>query len=1333
MSESSKGGGLTIDAAVEQIGFGRFQIGLVAVCGTVQAADAMEMVLLSFLGRSVQCQWHLSSQQIAWLATCVFIGTMIGAPILGAISDRYGRWNALLLSACLIALLRSSVSRVAQSALDSHSPRLRRVRHRRPHPADVDPHRRVLIAWLSLGSDGTLKPNGWRFMLAGTSVPLFLILPMFFWLPRSPRFLLASGRPEEALTQLNRAARSNKRPELTGPLSNTAARGERASLKGLFANPTMTRLTLLSIVNWIGGGFLYYGLVLLSTELPGQPHRCLQNLHQMSAASSDKSSTECCQALSSEDYATAAFATLGEFFGYLIIILFIDTCGRRAVIASNTGVLSVLLVCMLFCMPPKLLAVLLFFARSCAASAFTAIYIFTNEAYPTTIRTLGMGVCCAASRIGALLSPFVAQVMLPDYSVMAAMLTYAGMAVVTTVCVLLMPFDTKGRSLMQTVEEVAEAASAGQPSSKPAGEPTEGDGLRMTGDPKKYSSVTGGLTVDAAVEKIGFGWFQVGLVAVCGTVQAADAMEMVLLSFLGRSVQCQWHLSSQQIAWLATCVFIGTIIGAPILGAISDRYGRWNALLLSACLIAYYGAVSAASPSLPWILTLRGFVGFAIGGLIPLTSTLTGEFLTAKFRATFITLGGLLEVLIAWLFLGSDGALIHDGWRRVLAATSIPLFLSLPMFLWLPRSPRFLLASGRPEEALAELNRVARCNKSQELTGPLTDVAAKKSRADLRGLFANRTLTRLTLLLLVFWFCGGFMYYGMVLLTTELPGLPHRCLQDLSLYSNASAGKSTVGCCQALRNADYATAAFATLGEFFGYLIIILFIDVCGRRAVMAVNSCVTCVLFVSMLFCMPQKLLTALLFFCRGCSQAAFITVFVYTNEAYPTTIRTLGMGVCFAASRIGALLTPFVAQVLLPDYSMMAGLFTYAAVALLAAVVAVLLPFETKGRPLFQTVEEIEGSAVKAEARGAAAASEDDGLMMDDPNVTETDERLKLDLCKSIEDGLTMDAAIEKIGFGRFQIGLVAVCGTVQAADSMEMILLSFLGRSVQCQWHLASQQIALLATCVFIGTIFGAPILGAISDRYGRWNALLLSACLIAYYGALSAASPNLTWLLTLRGFVGFAIGGLIPLTSTLTGEFLPTKYRALFLIVMMTFWTFGGLLEVFIAWLLLGSDGVLIPDGWRRVLAATSIPLFAILPLFFWLPRSPRFLLASGRPEEALVQLNRAARCNGSPELTGPLAYSATKTGRADFNSLFANRTLIRLTSLLLLFWFCGGFLYYGLVLLTTELPGLPHRCLQSPGLMSKVTAGKSSSECCQALRSADYETAALATLGSSSAT
>uniref|UniRef100_A0A1I8FGD9 Transmembrane protein n=1 Tax=Macrostomum lignano TaxID=282301 RepID=A0A1I8FGD9_9PLAT len=176
-------------------------------------------------------------------------------------------------------------------------------------------------------------------------------------------------------------------------------------------------------------------------------------------------------------------------FGYLIIILFIDTCGRRAVIASNTGVLSVLL---------RLHAVLhaaeaagrlaLLLPRSCGSLRLHGDLHLHERGLPDHTSRIALSAWASAaraSRIGALLSPFCCSGDAADYSVMAAMLTYAGMAVVTTVCVLLMAVRHEGRSLMQTVEEVAEAASAGQPSSKPAGEPTEGDGLRMTGDPKE--------------------------------------------------------------------------------------------------------------------------------------------------------------------------------------------------------------------------------------------------------------------------------------------------------------------------------------------------------------------------------------------------------------------------------------------------------------------------------------------------------------------------------------------------------------------------------------------------------------------------------------------------------------------------------------------------------------------------------------------------------------------------------------------------------------------------------------------------------------------------------
>jgi hypothetical protein len=63
-----------------------------------------------------------------------------------------------------------------------------------------------------------------------------------------------------------------------------------------------------------------------------------------------------------------------------------------------------------------------------------------------------------------------------------------------------------------------------------------------------------------------------------------------------------------------------------------------------------------------------------------------------------------------------------------------------------------------------------------------------------------------------------------------------------------------------------------------------------------------------------------------------------------YPTKIRAIGLGTCSGFARIGAIMTPFVAQVLLKA-SPYAAISLYGAVALLAAVVSFLLPVETKG----------------------------------------------------------------------------------------------------------------------------------------------------------------------------------------------------------------------------------------------------------------------------------------------------------------------------------------------------------------------------------------------------
>lgn len=90
-------------------------------------------------------------------------------------------------------------------------------------------------------------------------------------------------------------------------------------------------------------------------------------------------------------------------------------------------------------------------------------------------------------------------------------------------------------------------------------------------------------------------------------------------------------------------------------------------------------------------------------------------------------------------------------------------------------------------------------------------------------------------------------------------------------------------------------------------------------------------------------------LFGARCFISGAFQAAYVYTPEYYPTNSRAVGLGTCSALARVGAIITPFVAQVLV-KINPYAAISIYGSVALLAAVASLLLPVETKGKNLSQ-----------------------------------------------------------------------------------------------------------------------------------------------------------------------------------------------------------------------------------------------------------------------------------------------------------------------------------------------------------------------------------------------
>lgn len=81
------------------------------------------------------------------------------------------------------------------------------------------------------------------------------------------------------------------------------------------------------------------------------------------------------------------------------------------------------------------------------------------------------------------------------------------------------------------------------------------------------------------------------------------------------------------------------------------------------------------------------------------------------------------------------------------------------------------------------------------------------------------------------------------------------------------------------------------------------------------------------------------------------------------------------------------------------------------------------------------------------------------------------------------TLDEALSTLGFGSFQGLVLAYAGLGWIAESMEIMLLSFVGPAVKSEWGLTSSEESLITTVVFAGMIVGAYSWGLVSDTYGR----------------------------------------------------------------------------------------------------------------------------------------------------------------------------------------------------------------------------------------------------------
>ncbi len=267
-----------------------------------------------------------------------------------------------------------------------------------------------------------------------------------------------------------------------------------------------------------------------------------------------------------------------------------------------------------------------------------------------------------------------------------------------------------------------------------------------------------------------------------------------------------------------------------------------------------------------------------------------------------------------------------------------------------------------------------------------------------------------------------------------------------------------------------------------------------------------------------------------------------------------------------------------------------------------------------------------------------------------------------------------IERQKLGGFLLGLVAVSWIITFFDGFDTNLISFAAPYFASGYHLTRVQLGNIFAMGLLGTLIGGFILGYLGDRIGRRPAVILST---AGFGILTLCFTFASgyWsLFSLRLINGIPLGGMLPLAWALNMEYVPKRYRATVVTVIMMGFSvgtgFGGPIAVW-----------LIPKmGWQAVFVLGGLAALACaVILYFALPESIRFLASKGRePGRIATILERIAPGQRfAPEATYIVADEPTV--KKDFKpSLLFLGELKKITPLIWLAYIASSFAVYFLV-------------------------------------------------------
>jgi AAHS family 4-hydroxybenzoate transporter-like MFS transporter len=221
-----------------------------------------------------------------------------------------------------------------------------------------------------------------------------------------------------------------------------------------------------------------------------------------------------------------------------------------------------------------------------------------------------------------------------------------------------------------------------------------------------------------------------------------------------------------------------------------------------------------------------------------------------------------------------------------------------------------------------------------------------------------------------------------------------------------------------------------------------------------------------------------------------------------------------------------------------------------------------------------------------------------------------------------------IDSQPLSRLQYLVIILCGLVVLLDGLDTQVIGYLGPALSAEWNIPRAQLGPVFSASQVGLVAGLLVIGAISDRIGRRQSIIVSVVLFGFFTLLTAFAQGVTDLMVYRLLAGIGLGGAMPNALALTGEYCPKRLRATLVIIMFCGFSLGSIVGGVIAATLLDSL------GWRAVfLIGAILPMLLLPVLIVKLPESLQFLLLASGSRAPRVRRALGILQKINPQLAG----------------------------------------------------------------------------------------------------